>query len=344
MVRVLEDGVESKAFPGGVVVVGREGKLILERPFGRLSYEKDSPRVADNTLYDIASLTKVVVTTTLAMVLYEQGKLVLEKPVQDYIPEFQGKDKQLVTVADLLAHTSGILWWSDFYRQYSGLTPGEVEERVITDICELPLDYAPRTKSVYSDLGILLLGEILERISGRSIERLAEEEIFQPLGMDDTMFNPDASMLDRIAPTEDDPWRGKVVHGEVHDENAFVLGGVAPHAGLFSTASDLARFAQMMLNGGVYGSQRIVRRTTIEQFTVRADRVPNSSRALGWDTTSKVSSAGQLFLRLFIRTHRIYRNIHLDRSATPGLRHTSHQPSPPDAGEPPDSRRAPCPS
>jgi len=295
VVRVLEDGVRSKAFPGGVVVVGREGKLILERPFGHLSYERGSPSVTNETLYDLASLTKIVVTTTLAMIFYERHKLVLEKPVQDYIPEFQGKDKHLVTVADLLAHTSGILWWNDFYRQHSGLTPDEAKERVITDICEMPLDYAPRTKSVYSDLGILLLGEILERTSGRSIEELAEEEIFEPLGMDDTMFNPDASMLDRIAPTEDDPWRGRVVHGEVHDENAFVLGGLAPHAGLFATASDLARFAQMMLTGGVHGSHRIVRRSTIECFTARAELVPDSSRALGWDTPSTVSSAGRYF-------------------------------------------------
>jgi CubicO group peptidase (beta-lactamase class C family) len=293
--RILDDAVKAKVFPGGVLIVGRNGKVVLKRPFGRLSYESGSARVADDTLYDLASLTKAVVTTTLAMIFYEQGKLVLDKPVQDYIPEFLGNDKRRVTVADLLAHTSGTLWWKDFYRQVSGLTASEAKERVLADIYTMPLDYPPRTKSVYSDLGILLLGEILERISGRSLDDLAEEEIFEPLGMDDTMFEPDASLRDRIAPTEEDPWRGRVVHGEVHDENAFALGGVAPHAGLFSTAPDLARFAQMMLNGGVYGTHRIVRRSTIERFTTRTGLVPNSSRALGWDTPSEVSSAGRYF-------------------------------------------------
>jgi beta-glucosidase-like glycosyl hydrolase/CubicO group peptidase (beta-lactamase class C family) len=293
--RILNEAVRAKAFPGGVVVVGRGGKVVLEHAFGRLSYKRGSPRVRDDTLYDVASLTKVVVTTTLAMIFVERGKLALERPVQDYIPEFQGEYKHLATVADLLAHTSGTLWWKDFYRQVSGMTKREAKAKILADIYTLPLDYAPRAKSVYSDLGILLLGEILERLSGHTLDELAKNEIFEPLGMDDSTFNPDTSRLDLIAPTEDDPWRGRVVRGEVHDENAFVLGGVAPHAGLFSTGADLARFAQMMLNGGVYGPHRIVRRSTIERFTTRAGLVPNSSRALGWDTPSKVSSAGRYF-------------------------------------------------
>jgi len=291
-VHVLEQGVDSRAFPGGVAVVARRGKLVLEQPFGRLDYEKKSDKVGRETLYDLASLTKVIGTTTTAMILYERGDLVLEKPVRDFIPEFAGGDKDRVTVADLLAHTSGVLWWKDFYKEFSG---PDAKAKYIRAICELPLDYAPRSKMVYSDLGILLLGEILERVSGRTINALYRDEIFEPLGMTETRYRPGAALLPRVAPTEIDPWRRRLVRGEVHDENALALGGVAPHAGLFSTGKDLATFAQMLLNGGVYGGRRIVKRSTIERFTRRAELSPGSSRALGWDTPSENSSAGKYF-------------------------------------------------
>jgi CubicO group peptidase (beta-lactamase class C family) len=159
----------------------------------------------------------------------------------------------------------------------------------------MPLDYTPRTKMVYSDLGILLLGEILERVTGKDLASMAREEIFEPLDMDDTMFQPDASLRSRIAPTERDPWRGRVVQGEVHDENAYGLGGVAPHAGLFSTARSLAQFAQMMINGGAGNGRRLLNPETIALFTSRANLVQGSSRALGWDTPSEESSAGRFF-------------------------------------------------
>lgn len=296
---VLDDALKSKAFPGGVAVVAREGKLVMERAFGRQSYAKDAPRVTMDTIYDVASLTKVVVTTTLAMVLFEKEELRLEARVRDYLPEFAGGDKDVITVADLLAHSSGILWWKDYYKILSGDgSVAEVRRRYLDEISRLPLDYPPRSKSVYSDLGFILLGEIIERISGQSLDAMATETIFEPLGMTHTRFNPPASLGPRIAPTEEDPWRGRVVTGEVHDENAFALGGVAPHAGLFSTARDLAVFAQMILNGGVYDGHRIVKRSTIERFTRRAELVPGSSRALGWDKPAdppKRSSAGRYF-------------------------------------------------
>ena len=296
---VLEDALKSKAFPGGVVVMAREGKLVMERAFGRLSYAKDAPPVTMDTIYDVASLTKVVVTATLAMVLFEKEELRLQALVRDYLAEFTGEGKDVITVADLLAHSSGILWWKDYYKTLSSEGPAaEVRRRYIEEISRLPLDYPPRSKSVYSDLGFILLGEILERVSGRSLDAMATEAIFEPLGMRHTQFNPPASLSPRIAPTEDDPWRGRIVTGEVHDENAFALGGVAPHAGLFSTARDLAVFAQMILNGGVYDGHRIVKRSTIEVFTRRANFASGSSRALGWDTPShppKPSSVGRYF-------------------------------------------------
>jgi beta-N-acetylhexosaminidase len=294
-VRLLEEAVGSRAFPGGIVLVGRHGKLVLEKPFGRLTYESNAPKVTADTMYDLASLTKVVATTTLAMILYERGELDLGKPVRDYIPEFSGGDKDEVTVADLLAHTGGLLWWKDLYKDHAAPNPREAREKYVDTICRMPLDYAPRSKSVYSDLGIILLGEIVERVSGLSLDELARRQIFERLGMNHTMFNPPTSLRDRIAPTENDGWRGRVIHGEVHDENAYAMGGVAPHAGLFSTGGDLARFAQAMLNGGTFGGERIVKRSTVEEFTTRPGFVPDSSRALGWDTPSAKSSSGRYF-------------------------------------------------
>ena len=179
--------------------------------------------------------------------------------------------------------------------KFEGQPPEKARRGYIEAICEMPLDYSPRSKTSYSDLGILLLGEILERVSGKPLDVMAQEEVFDPLGMDDTMFRPPESLLGRIAPTEQDAWRGRVVHGEVHDENAFGLSGLAPHAGLFSTASSLAPFPQMYLNGGAYNGRRIVNAETIELFTTRAELAPNSSRALGWDTPSEPSSSGSYF-------------------------------------------------
>ena len=292
---VVARAIENGTAPGGVVLVARRGKIVLERAFGRMTYEKNASRVTPDTLFDIASLTKVVVTTTLAMILHERGLLDLESPVSRTVPEFQGEGKDAVLVKDLLAHSGGLLWWTDLFRKFEGKSREEAKRGYLAAICEMPLDYPPRSKMVYSDLGILLLGEILERVTAKDLEDLAKEEILDPLGMKDAMYRPAPSLRTRIVPTEIDPWRGRLVHGEVHDENAFGLGGVAPHAGLFATARSLAVFAQMMLNGGAYGGRRLVNPETIAVFTRRADRVPGSSRALGWDTPSEPSSAGRLF-------------------------------------------------
>jgi beta-glucosidase-like glycosyl hydrolase/CubicO group peptidase (beta-lactamase class C family) len=292
---VVKAAIEAGTAPGAVALVARRGKIVLERAYGRLSYDDGAAPVTKETLYDLASLTKVVVTTTLAMILYEKELLDLDAPVTSYVPEFEGGEKDLVTVRDLLAHSGGLPWWTDLYKKFQGKPPEEARRGYLETICSLPLDYTPRTKMVYTDLGILLLGEVLERVTGKDLESLAREEIFAPLGMEDTTFRPDPSLLSRIAPTERDPWRGRVVQGEVHDENAYGLGGVAPHAGLFSTARSLARFAQMMINGGAFEGERLLNPETIALFTTRANLVPGSSRALGWDTPSETSSAGRLF-------------------------------------------------
>ncbi|MGH9334461.1 MAG: serine hydrolase, partial [Vicinamibacteria bacterium] len=293
--KVVAEAIEGETAPGAVFLVARRGKVVLEKAVGRLSYDEKAARATVDSLYDIASLTKVVVTTTLAMIFHERGLLDLEGPVSSYLPEFRGGGKERVLVEDLLAHSGGLLWWTELYKKFEGKPPAEAKRGYLAAIVETPLDYPPRSKMVYSDLGIMLLGEILERITGRDFEALARDEVLLPLGMNETMFRPGASLLSRIAPTERDGWRGRVVHGEVHDENAYGLGGVAPHAGLFSTVRSLGRFAQMMLNGGAYGGRRLLNPGTIALFTRRAELVPGSSRALGWDTPSDPSSAGAYF-------------------------------------------------
>jgi uncharacterized protein YbbC (DUF1343 family)/CubicO group peptidase (beta-lactamase class C family) len=287
--RLLEGFRERGAFPGGVLAVGHQGALVHLHPFGWLTYDADAPPVTAGTLYDLASLTKVAATTTMAMILVDEGRLDLDQPVQKFLPGFQGPGKEAVTVRHLLTHSSGLDAVAPLYKELRG------RAAFLERIQAMDLVYPPGSRSTYSDLGIILLGEILEQVAGRPLEAFARERIFEPLGMRHTMFRPPAGLRSRIAPTEYDPWRGRLVHGEVHDENAFAMGGVAPHAGLFSTAGDLARFAQMLLNGGVLGGRRIVSRETVELFTRRAG-VPGSDRALGWDTKSaEGSSAGTLF-------------------------------------------------
>jgi CubicO group peptidase (beta-lactamase class C family) len=277
------------AFPGGVLAVGYQGAVVHLHPFGRLTYDAAAPAVRADTLYDLASLTKVVATATMAMILVDEGRLDLDAPVQKFLPGFQGPGKEAVTVRHLLTHSSGLDATALLYKELRG------RAAFVERIEKMDLAYPPGTRSVYSDLGIILLSEILERIAGQPLEGFVRERVFEPLGMHDTMFRPPADLLPRIAPTENDPWRGRVVRGEVHDENAFAMGGVAPHAGLFSTAGDLARFAQMLLNGGVLDGRRIVSRETVELFTRKAG-IPDSDRALGWDTKSaESSSASTLF-------------------------------------------------
>jgi CubicO group peptidase (beta-lactamase class C family) len=282
---VIDRALADKAFPGGVVAVGREGALVHLRPFGHLTYDAGAAAVKTDTVYDLASLTKVIVTTTMAMAMVDEGRLDLARPVSAFIPGFRGGSKDKVTVEQLLTHSSGIDWWAPLYKEISG------QDAYVKRIAAMDLKNEPGQKAVYSDLGLILLGEILERVAGESLETFGRTRIFEPLGMKDTLFRPGKPLLPRIAPTEVVAERGGLVHGLVHDENAMALGGVSAHAGLFGTAPDLARFAQMMLNGGVYEHQRIVSRATVERFTGEI-RVPGSSRAYGWEKPTGDNSAG----------------------------------------------------
>jgi uncharacterized protein YbbC (DUF1343 family)/beta-glucosidase-like glycosyl hydrolase len=286
--RRLEEFRAGGAFPGAVLAVGHRGRLVHLSATGRLSYEADSPAVTPATIYDLASLTKVLATTTMAMILVDEGRIDLDAKVQTFLPAFRGRGKEKVTLRHLLTHSAGIDWWAPLYKEIKG------QRAFLERIQAMDLVTEPGARSKYSDLGLILLGEILERAAGQSLEEFTRERVFGPLGMKDTLYRPGPDRLARIAPTERDDWRGRVVRGEVHDENAFALGGVAAHAGLFGTAPDLARFAQMLLDGGAFEHRRIVARETVTRFTQRSTIV-DSSRALGWDTKSpEGSSAGTL--------------------------------------------------
>jgi CubicO group peptidase (beta-lactamase class C family) len=273
--RVIERGIAAGGYPGAAVVVGRKGATVWEKGFGRLGWTSEAGSVvADRTIYDLASLTKVVGTTTAVMLLFDEGKIRLEDPVSRYIPEFNGGGKESVTIRQLLEHRSGLPAGRDLWR--IAHSPEEARAAVIST----PLFARPGQYFEYSDLGADMLGFVVEVVTGTKLDLFLDERVFAPLGMTDTRFRPDASLRGRIAPTEITPPRGYPLRGEVHDENAYALGGVAGHAGIFSTASDLSVFAQMLLNGGSYGGHRIVADSTVRLFTRRSA----GTRALGWDT------------------------------------------------------------
>lgn len=293
---LLEEAVAAGVTPGGVLLVARRGRIVLEQTAGRLTYEDDARAVTPSTIYDLASLTKVIATTTLMMRRVESGALDLDGTAASFLPELEGSPVGGATLRDLLAHSSGLPCCSELFRELGeGLDRDEARARYLEHIAATELEVGPRERAIYSDLGVLLLGEILERHSGRGFAELVQDEILGPLGLADTGYLPADSLHKRIAPTEFDSWRGRLPHGEVHDENTHALGGIAPHAGLFGTARNVAAFAQTMLNGGAYGGLRLADDDTVALFTRRADLVPGSSRALGWDTPSDPSSAGRYF-------------------------------------------------
>ncbi len=293
--QLLTEAISFGATPGAVCLTGNSNQVCDEIALGHLTYKPNSPSVTADTIYDLASLTKVIVTTPLAMILYERGLLELEAPVKKYIPEFSGPRKNSVSVLDLLAHCSGVRWWTDLYLLTQQKNSSNIKKEYIKKICSLPLDYTPRSNTVYSDLGFLLLGEIIERLMHSPLDQLANNEIFKPLRMDNIQYNPDENIRNQIAPTEEDTFRGPLLQGSVHDENAFGIGGVAAHAGLFSTARAIAPLAQLFLCDGTLGGTTVFTAETTRLFTTRTNLVTGSTRALGWDTASPGNSCGNLF-------------------------------------------------
>jgi serine-type D-Ala-D-Ala carboxypeptidase len=301
-VQIVADAIAAGAFPGAALEVGRAAGAQWRHHAGRLTLADDAPEVEPATIYDLASLTKVLVTATFAMRAIDDGVLSLDDRVSGWLPAWRGADREGVTVRDLLAHCAGLPAWLPFFRNCTGRAEFEAE------ICRTALEYAPGTQAVYSDLGFILLGFILEDARAKQARANGTREgargAFDPattlagqfkalasyLTPEPLCFSPPRYWRERIAPTEHDPFRGRLLVGEVHDENAWALGGAAGHAGLFGTAGAVGAFARAALR--TIGGERILAQpSTFRAFIHRTD-VPGTSRALGWDTMLPTSSCG----------------------------------------------------
>ena len=317
----MQQAIVDHAFSAASVAVANHGGVVALKAFGTLTSERAGgaldkrfeaassasftrkPGLSDSkstgkevpvlqtTLFDLASLTKVVATTSMAMLLYERGLLDLDAPVAAVVPEFlsdaeMDSRRRNVNLRMLLAHSSGLPAYEKLFLKT------KTRDDLLRTAFAMPLASSPCTRAEYSDIGFIILGIALERLAGEPLDRFCQREIFGPLAMGSTTFNPPAAMRGQIPATAiDHTFRGRTIQGEVQDENASVLGGVAPHAGLFSPARDLALFAHAMLNPG----SSIFRAETIALFTRRETTPPGTTRALGWDTPAASSQSGKYF-------------------------------------------------
>ncbi|HYL12130.1 MAG TPA: serine hydrolase domain-containing protein [Terriglobales bacterium] len=284
---ILNEAIAARAFPGASVAVTSQDKLVALKAFGRFTYDANSPEVTASTMFDLASLSKIAATTSMAMVLYEGGFLDLDMPVVAAVPEFRGEDprRREVTIRMLLAHSSGLPAYEKLFLR------AHTPEELLAAAFAVPLVADPGTVAEYSDIGFIILGVALARLADERLDEFCHRHL-PMLGMPDTLFNPPARCRAAISPTQDDrTFRNRIIQGEVQDENASVLGGVAGHAGLFGPARDLANFAHAMLLGG----RPLIRPETLALFT-RPESVPDgTSRAIGWDTPSQPSQSGKYF-------------------------------------------------
>ncbi|WP_316570765.1 serine hydrolase [Neobacillus sp. YIM B06451] len=282
----LNKFISERAMPGAVAFVARSGHIVKHDAYGyAYRYEDDQFTESENpikmredTIFDLASISKIF-TTTAAMILYDQGQFGLDDKVAEYIPEFAANGKENVTIRQLMTHTSGFAAWIPLY------TKGNSREDRIKLVLNEPLSNPPGSKYTYSDLNMITLGVLIERLSGKRQDEFVKEYITEPLEMKDTMYNPPAALKDRIAATEYQPWTNRgIVWGEVHDENAWSLDGVAGHAGVFSTAEDLSKLAHMYLNDGRYGDKQILRTETVSMLVEnQIPEFPGNEHGLGWE-------------------------------------------------------------
>jgi uncharacterized protein YbbC (DUF1343 family)/CubicO group peptidase (beta-lactamase class C family) len=303
---VVQKAIAENAAPGAVVLVARRGRIVWRKAYGSRAIEPAREAMTADTIFDLASLTKIVATATSIMILIERGQVGLNDSLSRYIPEIKGEGRERITIEHLLTHRSGYAPDFDLGEQWTGY------DEAMRQLYAEPLRSAPGTRFVYSDINYIALGEVIRRVSGLSLDQFAEQNIFKPLKMLETGFRPRASLAPRIAPTEKlratasylggsaaniGPGGERWLRGEVHDPTAFRMGGVAGHAGLFSTADDLALYCQMILNGGEYGGARILSPLTVAAMTrPRTVTEDGQARGLGWDIASSFSSnRGDLF-------------------------------------------------
>jgi CubicO group peptidase (beta-lactamase class C family) len=283
----INDAIKAKQCPGAVVLIVRHGKVAYRKAYGHRAVEPKAEAMTTDTIFDLASLTKPVATAASVLHLVQKGKLRLDDPVAKHLPSFDRKDKEKITLEHLLLHTSGLPSGNPVSAYEDG------RKKAIEKIAELRLSAEPGKKFTYSDLGFILLGEIVEKASGESLDAYARKNLYEPLGLTTLTFRPDKALFPRCAPTQrvKDEW----LRGVVHDPRSRVLGGVAGHAGLFGTADDLAVFAQMLLDGGVFNKKRVLDAETVKLFTTPRD-VPGGKRTLGFDArTSYSSNRGEKF-------------------------------------------------
>jgi CubicO group peptidase (beta-lactamase class C family) len=315
---IVKYWIADSAFPCAQLLVAKDGKIVFDKAFGNYDYSPDSRKIDINTMFDLASLTKVCATTLAAMKLYGEGKLDINAPVVNYLPQFGQNGKDKITIRNLMEHDSGLpadppkyLWNTSVIplQQLARLLENPADfvvadsfgdnfesshEAMWDSLYAIGLSYPTGTKMVYSDINFLILGKVIEKITKMPLDKYLDVKFYSPLEMTHTMFTPPESLADSCAPTEYDSSYGGFLQGVVHDESARSLGGVAGNAGLFSTASDLAIYLQMLMNHGVYGGRRYLQDSVIESFTRKQSDL--STRGLGWDTKSpQHSSAGHYF-------------------------------------------------
>ena len=281
---MIDRATETRVSPAVAIEIGRPEGALWRHASGRLTYDDDAPAATPETIFDLASLTKVVATTSLVMRAVEQGQLELSAQVSAHLPAWRGHERDSATLLDLLEHASGLTAHLPFFRDHRGRAEFEAA------ICSLPLEYAPRSQSIYSDLGFILLGFILSDVVATPLDR-QWAELSEQLNLGDLRYRPPRAWRPRIAPTELDPWRGRLLQGEVHDENGWALDGVAGHTGLFGTVAAVSRFARVML-ATMNRSTPLGSPDTARRFVTRTT-VSGSSRALGWDTMLPTSSCGE---------------------------------------------------
>ena len=288
---IVNEGIAQRAYPGCQVLAMQDGKLLFRKAYGRQTYDPSSPEVDMTTVYDIASVTKMVSTTLAMMKLVETGKVKLDDPLSRYLPYLKHTDKQHITIRQAMSHMARLKAFDSYWKEAS--TSDEPLESVLHQVVSTPL--LPQSGYVYSDLGFILLGDLVQHVSGQRLDIFVHRHFYSPMGLCNTFYNPMEHGIDslRIAPTEDDRHlRNRVVRGVVHDENAYTMGGVSGHAGVFSTADDLARILQMLLDGGVYDGKRFLKEETINTFNTCYYANQGCRRGLGFDKPLLSGSGG----------------------------------------------------
>lgn len=294
---MMDHAVEEGVFPGAVLLVARRGKILFHEAFGYASLQPKKVSLSRSTRFDLASLSKALATTTALMWLVDRGEISISDPLHKWFPDFEQGLKKKIRLFHLLSHSSGLRAWRPYYRKYfkNGrmIRSNQVRNEIYDRLHKEGLSYRPGSRSLYSDLGFILAGEIIEKVSGRRLDDFCEKEIFGPLKLRTLTFRGSdrtSGPKPLFAATESCPWRGRVLRGEVHDGNAYALGGVAGHAGLFGTAEDVYRLTQVILDAAK-GDSKYLSPGLVKRFVRRA-KIPGSSWGLGWDTPSDPSSSG----------------------------------------------------